>query len=351
MNRYEVLASSLHHVDSSFKSFNKRVTFASGRVELLQAQFARKEAMLKVEMMENSKEKRPNDDLERELETCRAELEKAIVERTSLAAQIKTDAQNLEQHINHATQEANDEANGLRKMLDDFRHQYDSKSQRVEELSCLLEVIQQELAEAHNEIEAMAKLQIQTTNDIENVKAEREDDLSRQLNDVKREHAKAVVRVRQLERQLERDKEKLMTQVQTLNVEHQEEIKKLTDKLHTTEKDNNILTTTLRQEGLLGRAKRRRGVPVEMPFEESPVSLPSNDVVNPPNVFNPPDGKPPKDSFVDLKFYGGGDATANPTQTEDFLAMLTDLKQLTSEVLSDDDDDDDGGDDDDDDVY
>ena len=50
-----------------------------------------------------------------------------------------------------------------------------------------------------------------------------------------------VIRVRQLERQIEKDREKLETELGSLRAQHQDEMEQVVAKLRATESDNNIL--------------------------------------------------------------------------------------------------------------
>ena len=74
--------------------------------------------------------------------------------------------------------------------------------------------------------------------------------VEKQLNEIQREHAKAVVALRQSERQVVREREKAAGQLQCQQMEYSQKISKLNSQLQTVEKERNMLLATVRQEGL-----------------------------------------------------------------------------------------------------
>ena len=74
--------------------------------------------------------------------------------------------------------------------------------------------------------------------------------LERQLNEVRREHAKAVVALRQAERQVVREKEKSAEQLSFQQKELERKLEKCQLQLRSSEKERNMLMATVRQEGL-----------------------------------------------------------------------------------------------------
>ena len=73
--------------------------------------------------------------------------------------------------------------------------------------------------------------------------------LERQLNDIRREHTKAVVAQRQAEGQVEREKEKWSSQLALQQKEHEMKLEKCHMKARELEKERNMLMATMRQEG------------------------------------------------------------------------------------------------------
>ena len=74
--------------------------------------------------------------------------------------------------------------------------------------------------------------------------------LEHQLNDVRREHTKAVVSLRQVERQVAREQEKAEGQLAQERREYEASLEKNKVQLMSLEKERNMLMATVRQEGL-----------------------------------------------------------------------------------------------------
>ena len=73
--------------------------------------------------------------------------------------------------------------------------------------------------------------------------------LEKRFNDVRREHTKAVVALRQAERQVEREKEKSAEQLNLQQKEYEMKLGKSQSQLRHLEKERNMLMATVRQEG------------------------------------------------------------------------------------------------------
>ncbi|XP_077867904.1 coiled-coil alpha-helical rod protein 1-like [Saccoglossus kowalevskii] len=83
-------------------------------------------------------------------------------------------------------------------------------------------------------------------------------EVEKRLNEVRREHTKAVVSLRQMERQLVREKERHAEKLKTEEEIFQKQLDKVQNQLREVETERNIVMTTLRQEGLLGKYKSSR---------------------------------------------------------------------------------------------
>lgn len=73
--------------------------------------------------------------------------------------------------------------------------------------------------------------------------------LEKQFNDVRREHTKTVVTLRQAERQVEREREKHSEQLSLQRKEYEMKLEKSQLQVHHLEKERNMLMATVRQEG------------------------------------------------------------------------------------------------------
>ena len=73
--------------------------------------------------------------------------------------------------------------------------------------------------------------------------------LEKQFNDVRREHTKTVVTLRQAEREAEREKEKHSEQLSLQRKEYEMKLEKSQLQVRHLEKERNMLMATVRQEG------------------------------------------------------------------------------------------------------
>lgn len=73
--------------------------------------------------------------------------------------------------------------------------------------------------------------------------------IEKQFNDIRREHTKAVVALRQAERQVEREKDKSAEQLSLQQKEYEMKLEKSRSQLRHMEKERNMLMATVRQEG------------------------------------------------------------------------------------------------------
>ncbi|CAL1548834.1 unnamed protein product, partial [Lymnaea stagnalis] len=105
--------------------------------------------------------------------------------------------------------------------------------------------------------------------------------LERKLNDSKREHAKAVISMRQMERNHSRELERAQDLLQTTEEHLNKQLKRIQNELLRVEKERNLMMATLRQEGLISNLKSERGDPIKLSFgAEDQVFLLSNNNFN-----------------------------------------------------------------------
>lgn len=83
-------------------------------------------------------------------------------------------------------------------------------------------------------------------------------DTERRLNEARREHAKAVVSLRQIQRRATREKERNQELRRLQDEARKEEGQRLTQRVQELERDKNLMLATLRQEGLLSHYKQQR---------------------------------------------------------------------------------------------
>ncbi|XP_076077577.1 coiled-coil alpha-helical rod protein 1-like [Mytilus galloprovincialis] len=311
----------LNTVFSTMKTFGQRISFASGRVEMLQGLFARKKAMSQVHREDKTEPLLQLTDIQDDSSILRRELERVTEERDRVVAQLKQDSETWTERHTAATVQKDEEIKNLRETIEELEMDLQGKSQQCNKLTEEVDRFNIELEDANEQIDNL-KIELgkcQVTSDqviaeqktiIEQEFAEQLADLDRQLNDAKREHTKAVVSLRQLERQTTREKERATEHLNTVEQHYTRQIEGLQQKLQTVESERNLMMATLRQEGLIGRVKNARGEPVQ--FDESAesqepeISLPRKPELSP------------------------------PVKDEPITSVLEDLKSLTSAVLKDD---------------
>ncbi|XP_052239234.1 coiled-coil alpha-helical rod protein 1-like isoform X3 [Dreissena polymorpha] len=348
------------------KGYGQRISFASGRVEMLQGLFARREALLKMQADgANIPEKdvpsvrtgaTPEDS--HEVGLLREELGRVTRERDRLAAQIKQDSTTWDSKVAAIRSEVAEELQTVSLANQDLESLVKEKSEKLSELVEELECCHADLEFANQNIEELKEtLARQETHlqqvleaqreEVENQSADRLADLDRQLNDAKREHTKAVVSLRQLERNSAREKSRLTEQLTTTEQHYTRQLEGLQQQLRAVEAERNLMMATLRQEGLVGRLKSERSEPV----------LPDWEIIEPAHLHletsqdadQPAFGDsglvqdPAEPVFVeratDLNPTNDGTDSPEGLTRENLSSVLEDLKSLTDAVLDDDDDD------------
>ncbi|XP_033739487.1 coiled-coil alpha-helical rod protein 1-like [Pecten maximus] len=306
----------------TLQRYGQRINFASGRVEMLQGLYARRDALLQRKTEEVEKQ---TGDRKGEITTTdsanhlQEELDRVIRERDALAVQLRQDSETWDERLQTATATYQEEITSLRKTVEDLEYITQEKSQRTTDLSERCEVQQRELEEMSERIEALnttlAQQEIRSTQALSEQKtllqtetAEELSEVNRKLDDARREHTKAVVALRQLERQSNREKERSAEHLVTVETHYTKHIAQLQQQLQALEKDRNLMMATLRQEGLIGKVKATRSEPitneVEVPMRKA--------VISPPTLE---------------------EATDKETTDEPLESVLEDLKALTSAVL------------------
>ncbi|XP_074647954.1 coiled-coil alpha-helical rod protein 1-like [Tubulanus polymorphus] len=256
-------------------SYDKRLRFAVKRVAMLRGQMLRRDALERLKAKDETQshkdaEHSRNSSSQFCVDTA-TELERVTEERDRLTDQITSDSRLLQSKI----QEAHDTyANKLTELESDtsrLQIQLDAKIQECERLNSLVVEKVGEIAATQQLVETLRKeSQLQQQNfdkvieDVEKNKetemTEKLSEMEKNLNELRREHAKAVVSMRQMERQLTREKERATEHERAVELRHQRELNKTNTQLKSLEKERNLLMATLRQEGLLSKARRAPAV-------------------------------------------------------------------------------------------
>ncbi|XP_041368401.1 coiled-coil alpha-helical rod protein 1-like isoform X1 [Gigantopelta aegis] len=270
---------------STLKTYNQRISFAGSRIEMLQGQFSRRDALLRLQYTDKQKAEQdlPNADTQSTPSASHIceELEKVTKERDMLAAQMREDSLMWNGRLDDVRSQYENEIISLKKTIEDLEFTVQQKSQTCASLSERLEQCHaqmEELSERNEDLKTnLAKQQLSMQNALEEQKAADESrnaeafaELDRKLNEAKREATKTVIHLRQLERQSTREKERAAEQLRTTEEHYKRQLQKLQEKLIATERDRNMLMATLRQEGLVSRLRSDREEPVQLELDDVP---------------------------------------------------------------------------------
>ncbi|XP_071821273.1 coiled-coil alpha-helical rod protein 1-like isoform X3 [Apostichopus japonicus] len=260
----------------------QRIKFATSRVDLLKDLFARKESSWRIAMSKASGKSSSSQSRDSESQTdetqiednlpwkeLQAELDHLRKERDNLAGKLREQSQQTERRVSEAMQLLEKEVQSLK----ESNSQLEIELHKESEASANLK---EELHHRHKEIrdltETNASLRInlskmevyaETASDEKCAALEEKyqmqlKEMEKRLNEARREHAKAVVSYRQMERQLQREKEHASNSQGGREVYFNAEMDRLKKKLRETEKDRNLLMATLKQEGLISKYKSYR---------------------------------------------------------------------------------------------
>nr|XP_054769395.1 coiled-coil alpha-helical rod protein 1-like [Lytechinus pictus] len=337
----------IKEMDSRLNSHQQRLTFAISRIELLQDLLARRDSMLKLKVGGSSL--RGCADLSTQTEDhssiqdsavpmeLKAEIERLQKERDSLASRLKEDSAVVQQRIDDIRKEMMSKTEEYEMENDQLRARIFDRGKEVESLEERLGESEKSLTESREETLrlrtdlARSQLVAEGASDekcklLESQHTKRLAEMEKRLNEARREHAKAVVSLRQLERRHAREKERSSEALSSQEDYLKKEISKLKTRLSEAEADRNMLMVTLKQEGLLPthRAKQTGGIPSLMGKENrgdigDDGERCDNNTISPTNHDRPPssEGKEP------------------------LHAVLKELQTIAANVLEDDLDDDD----------
>ncbi|KAJ8314489.1 hypothetical protein KUTeg_006639 [Tegillarca granosa] len=136
----------LQSVFGTLKAYNQRISFASGRVEMLQGLFARRESMLKLKLDEAGKSDQApvtaGSESPESGSHVNIELERVTKERDSLVLQLKQDSTSWNERLQNIASQYDGEINQLKQTVEELELVLQEKSQRCTSLSAELETVQ-----------------------------------------------------------------------------------------------------------------------------------------------------------------------------------------------------------------
>ncbi|XP_036724829.1 coiled-coil alpha-helical rod protein 1 isoform X3 [Balaenoptera musculus] len=268
---------------------SSRVSYAVRKVHTIQGLMARKLALAQLRQ-ESCPRPPPATDMSLELEQLREE-------RNRLDTELQLSAHIIQQEVGRAREQGEAE----RQKLTEVAQQLEQELQRTQEslatLGLQLEAARQgqqesmaEAASLRQELTQQQEIYGQALQEkvaeVETRLREQLSESERRLNEARREHTKAVVSLRQIQRKATREKERNQELRRLQDEARKEEGQRLTQRLKELERDKNLMLATLQQEGLLSRYKQQRllavlpspsdkGLPVESSPRPSESSAPA----------------------------------------------------------------------------
>ncbi|XP_057411241.1 coiled-coil alpha-helical rod protein 1 isoform X3 [Balaenoptera acutorostrata] len=268
---------------------SSRVSYAVRKVHTIQGLMARKLALAQLRQ-ESCPRPPPATDMSLELEQLREE-------RNRLDTELQLSAHIIQQEVGRAREQGEAE----RQKLSEVAQQLEQELQRTQEslatLGLQLEAARQGQQESTAEATSLRQELTQQQEiygqalqekvaEVETRLREQLSESERRLNEARREHTKAVVSLRQIQRKATREKERNQELRRLQDEARKEEGQRLTQRLKELERDKNLMLATLQQEGLLSRYKQQRllavlpspsdkGLPVESSPRPSESSAPA----------------------------------------------------------------------------
>ncbi|KAJ8383644.1 hypothetical protein AAFF_G00216150 [Aldrovandia affinis] len=343
---FEDKVAEMHTAQKRLHSLGQRLTFAKGRVDTIQGLMMRKEALWKVQQASKPAEpaasERSSDD------SLHAELALVCEERDSLVQELKRTPDLIERSLSEARVQFDSERTQLRQLLQQSRQKGLEAAGGPRGPGGGGEPLPGRAAAAGGprgpggavgEPGAPARRAGQPagagregTAGQEKVTLRRQKpahwftlqlrELESQLNTgARREHTKAVVTLRQAERQAERDRERLREERLLQEEQIQTKMQESQKLLQATDKDRNLLLATVHENGLLEQYKKARTTALHTSRglgEQQPQGRPSRKA--------PPPG-----------------AKSKPITRDTFLSVLDELQTLSAAVIKDSSSDEDAG--------
>ncbi|KAG5843478.1 hypothetical protein ANANG_G00151360 [Anguilla anguilla] len=240
---------------------NQRLTFAKGRVETIQGLVMRREALWKVQQA--SKLTDPASECQH------TELALVCEERDNLVQELKRTPDLIEKALSEAHKRFESELKELKQSLLQSREKalkaeagHSQALQKLQEAHTDMEEQTKSLeelrAELVNQEEQSERALREKVSETEARFVQQLKELESQLNTARREHTKAVLTLRQSERQAERDRERLREMHLLQDEQIQKEMQELQKQLQETDKDRNILLAIVHENGFLDQWKRAR---------------------------------------------------------------------------------------------
>ncbi|XP_075411455.1 coiled-coil alpha-helical rod protein 1 [Tenrec ecaudatus] len=246
-------------------SLSNRLNYAARKVHTIQGLVARKVAL--AQLRQDSCP--PPPPLPAVDADASLELQQLREERNRLDAELQLSARLIQQEVGRAREQGEAE----RKQLSEVAQQLEQELQQAQEalarVGLQLAAARQGQQESTEEAASLRRELTQQQEDygqalqekvaeVETRLREQLSEMERRLNEARKEHAQAVVSLRQIQRKATREKQRNQELRQLQEEARKEEGLRLTRRLQELERDKNLMLNTLRQEGLLSPHKQQQ---------------------------------------------------------------------------------------------
>ncbi|XP_044275534.1 coiled-coil alpha-helical rod protein 1 isoform X2 [Varanus komodoensis] len=271
---------------SRLGGLGNRVAFAAKRVDTIQALVCQKIALAKLQQEEKPCTVRSDQEkIQPSYEDLQTELQMLHEERDQLSLELKRGAQLLEKKVAEARERAESELEEMKETVRSLqealeakaaveqalRRQQESTERQLETAARDLRMTEEAAESLRQEVgrlrEEYEKALQEKVTEVETQLREDLSEMEKRLNEARREHTKAVVALRQAERQAARDHTRAEELAKLQEAAAQQEMARLEGRLQELERDRNLLMATLRQEGLLAQHRQNRLAAVQGPAE------------------------------------------------------------------------------------
>ncbi|XP_058239463.1 coiled-coil alpha-helical rod protein 1 isoform X5 [Hemibagrus wyckioides] len=230
-------------------ALTQRLNFANARLHTVQVLLMRREALWKVQQAVNPTEPPPSDSC---LERLQSQVSLLSSERDTLNQELKR----TPQLISNALRD-------LQLQLDRSREELVVCEIRCVEAHTQCEEQERTIAELRAETHHTQSVLQEKLSEVESLCAMKLREMESQLNTARREHTKAVVALRQVERTAERERQQ-EREVDQVRSEHtQTRITQLHTQLKEKDRDCNILLAVVQQQGLMNEYKKMRRAAIQ----------------------------------------------------------------------------------------
>uniref|UniRef100_A0A8C5QPZ5 Coiled-coil alpha-helical rod protein 1 n=2 Tax=Leptobrachium leishanense TaxID=445787 RepID=A0A8C5QPZ5_9ANUR len=256
-------------------TLGQRVSFAAKRVDATQGLVAQRLALVKLVQDERPKDtavesdtRRPSyEDLEKEAQFLHEERDRLSSELKRSALLIEGKVKETRERVEAQLVECQHVASDLRQALREAEQREHALTERLAESERRLQETGESEAELREQLRGL-KEEYETAlqrkaSEVEEKTMQQLSQMEKNMLEARREHTKAVVALRQSERQTQREKSRSQETLHTMEEATRLREEQLSRQLRDAERDKNLMIATLRQEGLLSAYQKNRSAAVQ----------------------------------------------------------------------------------------